>query len=615
MRQKEKQSIKMIVSFIACSLLLGLGVFSIFRNYQQRLNTEFDSFIRETLTTYAEAQGNSIQSLVSDIEGTLKAVTVLVENQGSVPDGSQLSAALKLLSDRESSYQIQYFTRDFLLERKVSEEAGDVYRQTVEQLILGNTVISPIGYAEHQSESYIFSIGVPIMQNGEMVGALRSVINVKSLLAAAEPDKLNRLVNTWIVDQEGTAVYAYHEIRGEYHDLFSLLEANRIPGFIKNQIRSTLAEEKAVTCLIHTEEDGPLYMSVAPVGVNGWFLVNFTQEKETSVVSANIMNSGIEVGMLLILVTVIAAAFFYSLILRQRRSLNLEQKRYAALSRFSDTILFDYHWEEDTIEFTDNALKVIPLKTAQLANFLEVSTLASLIHPDDFETLYECFKNPPRGTSEPAACEIRLIGKDHRYHWYSCQYQPVYEIHKYQPSVLIGKLADIDDQKKKEEELRLKSSLDGLTGVLNKQTAEAEIQKKLDDHLNGCLFMLDIDDFKEVNDQQGHVAGDHLLEKIGKLLKTNFRQNDLIGRIGGDEFVVFLETSNPMVLHRKAEQLVKSLSQLTGEEGYPVSVSIGAAITHKDTTYHALFERADQAMYQAKLLGKNQYRFDDTLGE
>lgn len=93
----------------------------------------------------------------------------------------------------------------------------------------------------------------------------------------------------------------------------------------------------------------------------------------------------------------------------------------------------------------------------------------------------------------------------------------------------------------REQDLREKASVDGLTGALNRKAAEQKINTLMQDkECKGYLLMLDIDDFKTVNDTMGHAIGDLALITLVKLLKEHFRREDIIGRLGGDEFIVFM---------------------------------------------------------------------------
>ena len=100
----------------------------------------------------------------------------------------------------------------------------------------------------------------------------------------------------------------------------------------------------------------------------------------------------------------------------------------------------------------------------------------------------------------------------------------------------------IHNNRIRNEELRRDAQTDGLTGVLNKRTTEALINEILEQrpHEKGTFIILDVDKFKEVNDHYGHAVGDIVLSTLGQTLRNYFRENDIIGRIGGDEFVIYM---------------------------------------------------------------------------
>ena len=206
---------------------------------------------------------------------------------------------------------------------------------------------------------------------------------------------------------------------------------------------------------------------------------------------------------------------------------------------------------------------------------------------------------------------LRFLDKNGEYRWMDCQWQLLRD-KAGRPLALIGKISDVHEQKEQEERLLEKASLDAMTGVLNRGAAEREINRLLEQVPAGFLFMVDVDNFKQINDTYGHARGDAILIQTAADIKSAFRQGDVVGRIGGDEFVIFMQgASDQATAAIKAEQLLERLS--SREEG-ALSVSIGiAAYPESGESYAALYEAADQAMYVAKRHGKSGYHLADTL--
>ncbi len=161
-------------------------------------------------------------------------------------------------------------------------------------------------------------------------------------------------------------------------------------------------------------------------------------------------------------------------------------------------------------------------------------------------------------------------------------------------------------------ESRNQAELDPLVGVYNKMTTQAKIEEELEKENIGAFFILDIDDFKNINDSKGHPYGDKVLIFLSKRIKNIFREHDIVGRIGGDEFVIFLKnTTAPEIIASKAHDLCKDINVPFANgrgDSVKVSISIGIAITPKHgKDFDILYKNADTALYESKRKGKNTY--------
>lgn len=149
------------------------------------------------------------------------------------------------------------------------------------------------------------------------------------------------------------------------------------------------------------------------------------------------------------------------------------------------------------------------------------------------------------------------------------------------------------------------SQTDALTGLLNKKAFEACCAAYLlsREGASCALLLLDVDDFKQLNDTYGHPAGDELLAEVGAVLLRSCRQTDLVGRVGGDEFAVLLrDIHDPAAVERKCEALHRDFAGVRTEAA-PVRLrcSIGVAVPDRPAaTYLELFQQADQALYAVK---------------
>lgn len=175
---------------------------------------------------------------------------------------------------------------------------------------------------------------------------------------------------------------------------------------------------------------------------------------------------------------------------------------------------------------------------------------------------------------------------------------------------MISYRKNIDDEKKRELVLLERSQKDSMTGLLNKGVTEKSIEEVLNlketTNQKHAFVMFDIDDFKDINDTYGHSFGDTVIIEFANELKSTFHDIDIVGRIGGDEFAVFMINFHDTdMLRKKLGRLCKKISQKNFGKNIKISCSIGAAIyPEHGTTYLELYEKADQALYYSKEHGK-----------
>ncbi|MDZ4858128.1 MAG: diguanylate cyclase [Candidatus Hydrogenedentes bacterium] len=179
----------------------------------------------------------------------------------------------------------------------------------------------------------------------------------------------------------------------------------------------------------------------------------------------------------------------------------------------------------------------------------------------------------------------------------------------FDPQVLIARIHAV--LRRRENYSRV-SRLDPLTGLLNRQTLEREIERELARikryPAQGSLVFLDIDGFKQVNDVYGHAAGDRALVQLAEALTNDIRSVDLVGRYGGEEFVLYFPETPEAVGVRIVERMMAQFRNLTeGESNGPLTFSAGVVEAPRDgVEFGDLVARSDQAMYQAKRAGKAQ---------
>jgi len=178
----------------------------------------------------------------------------------------------------------------------------------------------------------------------------------------------------------------------------------------------------------------------------------------------------------------------------------------------------------------------------------------------------------------------------------------------------IGFFYDVTAEMLREKHLERKAAIDHLTGVYNRGAVHELIRLALKDKTPSAFIMLDIDYFKSINDTAGHQAGDEVLRSIVRVIREHIRHTDIVGRMGGDEFCIYL----PNVPSREyAQQLCERIrstipSEITyGNQQHPVTTSIGCTLSRPTDNFTSLYSRADNALYQSKRQGRNKVTIDN----
>jgi len=284
----------------------------------------------------------------------------------------------------------------------------------------------------------------------------------------------------------------------------------------------------------------------------------------------------------------------------------------------SDDIIFEWDFMEDTVSCSSKWEQRFGYSLVK-ENFSRNIHRMSYLHPDDLQKLIQSMRKVRNGGSHLEE-EIRIINASGRYTWNRIR-ATLQRDKKGKPLRVIGVIVDIDSTKRVAQQLQEKAEKDALTGLLNREAAQEKISSALlkhDPRLLSALLMIDLDNFKTVNDTYGHLYGDAVLTRVASEIKKLFRNNDVVSRIGGDEFMVFLNgIPDENLVKSRCSLLVDSLRSMFTDmmPGAALSCSIGAALCpNHGNSYLDLYQKADKALYFSKSQGKNCYSIYDETG-
>ncbi len=178
---------------------------------------------------------------------------------------------------------------------------------------------------------------------------------------------------------------------------------------------------------------------------------------------------------------------------------------------------------------------------------------------------------------------------------------------------MLKSIRDVTEEKKIQEKLKFLATTDSLSGLYNRaefmSLAKREFAWAQTNNEDLALLIMDLDNFKVINDTFGHAAGDEVIREIGNIIKTSFQKTDIVGRIGGEEFAVVLKNASleeaKLVAEKFRETVATGIVFYGGQE-ISLTVSIGVAAMHDDINdIEDILKRADDALYRAKAMGRN----------
>jgi diguanylate cyclase (GGDEF)-like protein/PAS domain S-box-containing protein len=236
----------------------------------------------------------------------------------------------------------------------------------------------------------------------------------------------------------------------------------------------------------------------------------------------------------------------------------------------------------------------------------------STIHPNDTAKLEHEFELSIV-TGQACRMRLRVAHKTKGWVWSELYGTPVFDdqknfIHK----VLI--LRDITQQRKRESELEYFAYHDSLTGLPNRRLLADRLSKEIETGTKFAIMVLDIDDFKKINDGWGHEVGDAVIQEFGKRLSDNIGASDFASRLGGDEFVALLFDADTEEKARAAADKIQRAMEdpwVIKSQSFSIAASIGIALApFKGADVSSIFQKADYALYEVKKSGKNYFKID-----
>ncbi len=295
---------------------------------------------------------------------------------------------------------------------------------------------------------------------------------------------------------------------------------------------------------------------------------------------------------------------------RTIRLLEHERMKYRFYAQLSHEVLFEYFSSPEMIELSEWSAEYLGLPE-KIINPRESDFGTRVFSKVDFNRLMT--RMAETTPENPIVEEKYLLNIRGQNKWNKVIVQTLWsddENPKFDGA--LGKLVDVNNETEEMQQLEQLADHDALTGLLNHQAAKRKISKLLSDagDKKYALLFFDLDNLKVANDVHGHLFGDTLLKTIADRMKNNTRASDVCARMGGDEYIIFMQYNGDP--EPQVKRIFNCLTKPLDE--FDVSISMGIALAeHFCGDYDALFHMADQAAYAVKYSGKNSYKYYNQL--
>jgi diguanylate cyclase (GGDEF)-like protein len=383
-----------------------------------------------------------------------------------------------------------------------------------------------------------------------------------------------------------------------------------LPTWVKDG-KYTLDMTKALAgklLVLDSEYDGTVYYAYAEkLGINDLSEVYIAPKgltDEKAQVGFKEIYIFALIGLTFLLIVLGSGIYSYNV---RASKLRLYQRKFRIATSQSARAAFEYDKRTDRLTLISECERISLPKP-----YITLNELSNLVHPYD------------RGLYGQAVAELRIDGTTSKtvrvahfagtddYRWYNVTATRLTDKGDGK-ALTIGTVEDIDEREKERLVLYERATTDSLTGLCNRAETEKTINLRLtnlEENEHSAFALIDLDDFKNINDEFGHDFGDKALTFFSDKLRATFRFGDVIGRLGGDEFVVYMTlTSDRKVVEQRLQELMEGLKMPKGKDGASapkISCSAGFCMASKGDTFEILYKRADNALYESKTLGKAQ---------
>lgn len=482
--------------------------------------------------------------------------------------------------------------------------------------MLGNRGLAENGYS--YADGGILS--VPVKNEAQQIkGVLCGTLPCSSLDVYGKADRRKGYAGLFVMDNHGKYIVSDGGNDTFGNDFLTWLEGRELSlpiSDIKSQMDSGFRYYFAIS-----DEDGDYMVTAAPVDGTKLFAVTMADNRyiHQAGLRYRIWVFVITLVIILSLIAVIGVYLYFRredriAIRNLNRQLMLNEETYRITARESDLCVFTYDVETEQIQFLNDKYQNLGLNQSELSVPVLLRKIRE-INPETCSVLRNIFARAD--SAEALHSQKAKVWAGGRMRYLQIKTTNLYD-ESGKVSRMVGSIEDVTDMENDMLKLQKEARTDLLTGAMNRAAGTSAINRMLVQELHpGCVntfAIVDLDNFKTLNDVMGHMWGDRALCEVVLIMKKHCRAQDIVCRLGGDEFVVFL----PDMIREAAEESLRVLSAKLHidyvKENLEVMISASMGIVFsdgRDITFQDLYEEADGCLYQVKRTFKGSYHISD----
>lgn len=598
--------------FIGASLLILLWLFFAMCLFLRSLSTIEQDATERSLVATAKSNAEQVRFVFDRHIGTLKTIAVALEDYEAPhsPEALAYLERIAILEDYEALAVDYADGRSYLFDGTQHDISKQPY---LSRLGSAKPLILDLAQTPFSAEAGI-SILVPLRSEGNTAVALHCILSPSQLSLLFDKTFFRTDSYYHLIDSKGNYVAAGNSpsailMDSSFFDAIDALDYES--GFSSTAILDSFRNRQAGFSK-YSYDGQQRYAYHLPVGINNWVLMMISPKDLVEKTITLHRKNSILLSAQIFFIFLCTLVLIYLSQNRAKRTAILHEKCFRALAEQTGKLIFDWDLTTNRISCLSDFRSIFG-RDPFTNGTADEAISQEVIHEEDRKVFRDVFSNIMQGKPVHNAV-FRILDENDSYHWCSLN-GLVVDDERGRPFKAIGSLESIDEQLRREGDLRRLAETDSLTGLYNKATTEFLIEEALSEpivkgHLH-ALLIIDVDNFKNINDNFGHLYGDTVLSALSDILKHTFRSEDIVGRLGGDEFFVFVKNfASVELLYARAEAICNQFRHTYVENGQAVhiSASVGLAIfpAHGET-FDALYQNADIALYTVKANGKDNF--------